>query len=117
VKYLADENIPLEAVQQLRAAGLDVASASELMAGSADLDVLELANREDRVIITFDKDFAELVFRGHRPAPSGVMLLRVRPRSRGSVAETLLLLLRSDRSWHGHFSVITDKRVRMVPLA
>lgn len=54
MKYLADENIPLEAVQRLRAAGLDLASASELLAGSADFDVLELASREGRGVITFD---------------------------------------------------------------
>jgi hypothetical protein len=38
--YLADENVPLQAIQALRAAGIDIAAISELMAGASDTDVM-----------------------------------------------------------------------------
>ncbi len=40
-----------------------------------DQDVLALAQREQRILITNDKDFGELVFREHHPH-AGVILFR-----------------------------------------
>ncbi len=116
MRYLADENVPLAAVERLRAEGIDVASVSELLAGGEDTEVLETANRAGRIVITFDKDFAELVFRAGRAA-AGVILLRIRPKSAEDVAAVLAGLLASDRIWEGHFSVVDDRRIRMVPLS
>jgi len=117
VRYLADENIPLAAVERLRAEGIEVASAAELLAGEEDVRILEEANRSGRTVITFDKDFAELVFRARREAAAGVILLRIRPRSADEIAEVLVGLLTSNRAWQGHFSVVDDRRIRMVPLS
>ena len=116
MRFLANENIPIEAVESLRRAGLDIVSVAETMPRTGDVDVLEVANREQRVVITFDKDFAELVFREHRNALAGVILLRIRPSSARVVADILTFLLKSDRPWWGHFSVVTEARIRMVPL-
>ncbi len=62
-KLLADENVPLKAVEILREKGVDVASVTELSPGLKDREVLDLAGREGRIIVTFDKDFGELVVR------------------------------------------------------
>jgi predicted nuclease of predicted toxin-antitoxin system len=117
VRYLADENIPLAAVERLRAEGIDIASVAKLLAGQTDARVLEEANRDGRIVITFDKDFAELVFRDGRDVVAGVILLRVRPRSASEIAATLASLLTSGRDWQGHFSVVDDRHIRMVPLS
>lgn len=51
-----------------------------------DEDILAFAVRDDRIVITNDKDFGELVFRDRRPH-RGVILLRLANRS-GRVGDT-----------------------------
>jgi predicted nuclease of predicted toxin-antitoxin system len=60
MRFLADENIPGDAVAELEAAGHDIISIRIAAPGSKDEDVLALAVRETRIILTFDKDFGEL---------------------------------------------------------
>jgi predicted nuclease of predicted toxin-antitoxin system len=64
MRLLADENIPLESVRALRDAGHDVYAASEGVRGEPDERHLARAIAEDRLIVTFDRDFGELVTRG-----------------------------------------------------
>ncbi|MEP6952013.1 MAG: DUF5615 family PIN-like protein, partial [Ginsengibacter sp.] len=42
----------------------------------SDLDIIQLANHEDAIIITMDKDFGELVFKKHS-SQKGILLLRL----------------------------------------
>ena len=44
--------------------------------GADDKDILRVANEEDRILITCDKDFGEAVFHGKR-SHKGVILLRL----------------------------------------
>jgi len=62
VHFLANENVPLAVVTSLRKDGHDVAWVREDAAGSTDDQVLGRAVKEGRVLLTFDKDFGELVF-------------------------------------------------------
>jgi predicted nuclease of predicted toxin-antitoxin system len=41
-----------------------------------DIQILDLANKEDAIIITMDKDFGELVFKNFLPH-KGILLLRL----------------------------------------
>ena len=59
-RFLANENIPFDAVRALREKGYDVLWTREDSPGSTDIEVLEAAQKQDRVLITFDKDFGEL---------------------------------------------------------
>ena len=77
MRVLADENILNQVVIRLRAAGYDVRWAQESDRGEADPNLLELATREGRMLITYDKDFGELVHRGGMSAPHGVILFRI----------------------------------------
>lgn len=82
--FLANENAPREAVLAARAAGFDVTWMVELQPGAGDEIVLALAQQEQRVLITFDKDFGELVFRHGaqvRPASFSSARVCVLPRS------------------------------------
>jgi len=56
-RLLADENIPRTVIVTLRGKGYDTVSVYELRPGMRDEDVVELAVKERRIIITFDKDF------------------------------------------------------------
>ncbi len=61
MRFLADENVSRYVVEQLRAAGFDVAAIGLTNPGASDTDVLATARREGRVLITEDRDFGELV--------------------------------------------------------
>ena len=77
MRLLADENIPGDAIAALRAAGHDVVWVRTDGPGSTDRDILARAQREDRIVLTFDKDFGELAWRARLPAACGVVLLRL----------------------------------------
>jgi len=62
VRVLADENVPKKAVEALRERGHDVLWVAEVAPGSKDEEVLALAIREGRILLTFDKDFGERAF-------------------------------------------------------
>ena len=113
---LANENFPGVAIAALRLRGHDVVWIREDSPGIDDRAVLSRATTEERILITFDKDFGELVFRLGLNAPSGVILFRIPPDSPSFVAQTAVTVLESRMDWAGHFSVIDENRVRMTPL-
>lgn len=116
VLLLANENFPAEAVNALRAQGHDVRWVRTDRPGSGDSEVLEWAQRENRLLITFDKDFGELAFRSKLPASSGVILFRITARSPSHVARAAVTALASRTDWAGHFAVVEDSRIRMTLL-
>jgi predicted nuclease of predicted toxin-antitoxin system len=116
MRLLANENIPLVAVQSLRAHGFNVLWIREMAPGSADEDVLALASEEERVLLTFDKDFGELAFRSGLPAKCGIVLFRIPMRSAEYLAQFIVNLMASRSDWSGQFSVVEVDRIRMKPL-
>ena len=114
VKLLADENIPLESIRLLKERGIDVASVIEHKTGMSDESVLELANSQKRILVTFDKDFGELVFR-HKRSSSGVVLLRFVPKSPQDVARSFDNLMSLNLDLENHFTVIEKDRIRTLP--
>lgn len=75
MRFLADESCDFAVVRALREAGHDVLAVAELDPGAEDLYVIERALREQRVLLTEDKDFGQLVFASRRPA-AGVVFIR-----------------------------------------
>jgi predicted nuclease of predicted toxin-antitoxin system len=77
MRFLANENFPLAAVDALRGASHNTAWVREEAPGSSDKAVLAWAVRDGRVLLTFDKDFGALVFRGGARSSRGVVLFRL----------------------------------------
>jgi predicted nuclease of predicted toxin-antitoxin system len=117
MKLLANENIPASAILALRDDGHDVLWARTDLPGAADRQLLDLAVQESRLLVTFDKDFGELVFRQGLSAPCGVILFRLDVRSPEWIAQFMASALAEPREWRGHFAVVEADRIRMVPLA
>ena len=68
MKFLANENVPLLSVKILEENGYDIISVGRDFAGYLDHEVMELAMKENRTIITFDRDYWELIFKkGYKP--------------------------------------------------
>ena len=113
IKLIADENLPDLTIALLRAAGYDVLSISETAPRSPDLEVLALAVREDRFVLTFDKsDFGELIYNRGLPSPPGLIMFRISdiPAEGHPYFIRDVVVSRSD--WHGYLWVIEETRVR-----
>ena len=114
MRLLADENIPAGMVGALRAAAHDVGWIREDARGISDQEVLGLASSQDRVLITADKDFGELAFRGTR-VTGGIVLIRARGTVEARTA-ALLAALGSRSDWSDLFAVVENDRVRITQL-
>jgi predicted nuclease of predicted toxin-antitoxin system len=116
MKLLADENLARDIVGWLRGNGHDVVYAAEIRPGATDVDWLNQAEREGRILLTSDKDFGELVFRDGLNS-HGVVLLRLED---FTVSEALVRL---QGVWSvieanpaGQLIVVTENKVRVRPL-
>ncbi len=116
MRFLANENFPGRAVTALVAAGHDVVWVRVAAPGMSDPDVLALAARDERILLTFDKDFGELARAAALPSTCGVVLFRTPMPEPDDVGQRLRDLVTSRDDWAGHFSVIEPGRIRMRPL-
>lgn len=63
MKLVADEGVDKPIVDHLRGLGYKVYYILEEQSGIPDVSVLELANKNEAILITLDTDIGELVFR------------------------------------------------------
>ena len=82
-----------------------------------DVEILALARGLDRILLTEDADFGDLIFRNRLPPPPGVLLLMTQliPKSN---RKTRLAQLASPAlaSAYGNFVVVGPTRCRFRPL-
>ena len=116
MKILADENMPRVVVEALRAKGHDVFWGRTDLQGAADDMILSRAQRDGRIVITFDKDFGELACRQGLPAQCGVVLFRVPITVPGRLSERIVSVLESRTDWNGVFAVVHAPHIRIRPL-
>ena len=113
MRLLADEGVDAAIVALLREDGHDVVYVAEPSPGIADEAVLELANGDERVLVTADKDFGELVYR-LRMVAYGVLLVRLlelaSPRKANAVLESVR---EHDAEMAGAFTVVSLGLVRI----
>lgn len=76
MKLLADEGVERYIVEYLREKGLDIKYIKDIKRGMEDEEVLSMAQNEERILITKDKDFGELVYY-HKKLHSGIILNRL----------------------------------------
>jgi predicted nuclease of predicted toxin-antitoxin system len=115
VRWLADECVGAGLVRRLRGAGHDVVYVPEFASGMTDAAVLRRACDGDRLLLTEDKDFGELV-RLHMPVP-GLVLLRVDPeRHLLKWVRLEYAVQRFGQRLFGRYVVIEEARFRSRPL-
>ncbi|MGK4003669.1 DUF5615 family PIN-like protein [Sorangium sp. So ce1036] len=109
-----DERTGPRVARWLRDQHHDVVSVYEDARGLDDADVLAMAVREDRILITNDTDFGERVFRARQPH-RGVVLLRLADeRSLSKVAALKRLLAHHAADLSGSFVVVGEASIRIV---
>ena len=111
MRLLADENVPRTTVEVLRYSGYDLLWIREHRRGMADEEIVRLSISEDRVILTFDKDFGELVYRLRMKNTPGVILVRIQDNQICS-KKLLELLKEYDGKLRGYFTVLMENRIR-----
>jgi predicted nuclease of predicted toxin-antitoxin system len=114
VRFLIDECLPPHLAILLRAAGHDCAHVYELgLGGQPDEQIMALADREDRILVSADTDFGELLANAPVLAPSVILLRRTDKRA-GSLAAVVLANLQpvADDLTAGALVVISDTRIR-----
>jgi len=116
LKFLVDVNIEKPIINFLIKKGFDIKCVVDIDKKMTDYSVYEIANTEQRVLITNDKDFGEIVFFQKRIS-SGIILLRIKG---GDASEKILLLEKLLDNHYGkiinHFVVITKEKFRFIPL-
>lgn len=109
---LADENIPIPSYIFLKQKRYDIKHVAFEQAGIKDREVISIAILEDRIIVTFDSDFGELVFRlGFRPV--GVIYFRWKDFLPAEPGEYLHQIIKENQiTLKGYFTVIDEDRIR-----
>lgn len=115
-RLLANENFPAPSVQRLRDKGYDVASVTEGGGRLTDPEVLAQAVTEQRWIVTFDRDYGELIFARGLAAPPAVILFRMRSYRPDTPGRFLAALFESGSEFEGHFVVVDEAGFRKRPL-
>ncbi|MEN8219620.1 MAG: DUF5615 family PIN-like protein [Pseudomonadota bacterium] len=114
--FLADENFPRKAVLALRNVGYDVKWVKTDAPGISDEEVMAWAYQEKRVLLTFDKDFGELVFHQGKTGSEGIILFRIPTHSPHEAAQLIVSTIKSRTDWQGRFSVVKKDYIRVRPL-
>jgi predicted nuclease of predicted toxin-antitoxin system len=113
MKLLTNENFPLKSVLFLREKGFDVKHIGTDFPGIKDSEVVNLAVKESRIIITFDKDYGTLIFKkGYRPK-CGVIFFKwtkFNPEAPGKVIDRLFTDKKLE--FENALTVIDDKNIR-----
>ncbi|MEX1255966.1 MAG: DUF5615 family PIN-like protein [Dehalococcoidia bacterium] len=113
MRFLLDESAEYRLAAFLKREGHDVtAIAHDYPAALADSDVLAIATSQQRIVITNDPDFGELVFR-HSQSHNGVILLRLPAGDTAAKIEALRKALASHAADLGHFLVVDRRGVRV----
>ena len=94
--------------------GHDVLSGVEIDPRAADEALLTLANQEQRVLVTEDKDFGELVFVRNLPHPCIIRFVDMQVVEKVAAMRELLEQ-HADAMHEGALIVVTRRRVRIRP--
>jgi predicted nuclease of predicted toxin-antitoxin system len=111
---VADEHIALSTINALRELGYGVTAVAATMPGAMDQVVLHHACSINAVLLTFDRDYGELIFRRGLPPPRSVLYLRTIPTSPIEMTDIIKGLLngRLAGDVSGYFVVWTRDGVR-----
>jgi predicted nuclease of predicted toxin-antitoxin system len=115
LKILTDVGVGKAVEEYLEQLGHDVLPVRELDPQMPDSYILDLAVQEQRLVITMDKGFGELVYQSSQPH-AGVLLLRLEDaRSDEKVVVVQEIFLQHTADLPNHFSVYQNGRLRIRP--
>lgn len=113
MKFLVDIGVSKAVEEWMREAGYDVLGVRDIDPKASDSEILSIAVSEQRIIITMDKDFGELVYHsGQKHA--GVLILRIEDARRSEKIQVVKYILSNyAHQLQGNFSVYQHGRLRI----
>lgn len=113
MRLLANENFPKASVIALRENGYNVLSIGEDNPSIQDHEVIAIAIEEERLILTFDRDYGELVFKKGLKPPQGIIYLRIESFTPAKPAEIIHQLVISKKfDFYRYLTVVDNNFVR-----
>lgn len=115
MKFKVDENLPVEAAEELRQAGYDAMTVGEQnLSGDTDSTISTICQHETRALVTLDVDFADI--RAYPPDQfPGLIVLRLKRQDKpyvlqviGRIIQTLPQEPLEQRLW-----IVEDTRIRI----
>jgi len=90
---------------------------AELAPAATDAEVMALALRDGRLLLTEDKDFGDLVFR-HGSRVPGIVLLRLDPAQHALKQRRLdaAIVRFGEAGLFGRYTIVEEARFRLRPL-
>jgi predicted nuclease of predicted toxin-antitoxin system len=115
VRFLADENLDFAVVRGLRAAVHEVRALAEETVRTVDVEVMEMASSEQRILLTEDKDFGWLAFVAGAGSV-GVILVRYPATARKALGAAVVeLVAEHGEALRTAFTVLQPGHVRITP--
>lgn len=114
LKFIVDECLGTLISNWLKQNNFDVISVIETMPGKKDTDILNIAFAQNRILITNDKDFGDIVFQKNYQH-CGIILLRLKNYSAENKIKVIKDLFDSNlNNLFGNFIVVTDINIKIV---
>ena len=113
-RFLTDENMSKSLVRELRDNGHNVKDIKEeKLFGAPDKEILNMAKAEDRIILTHDKDFSNILdfpLQSH----NGIILIRYKDLSPDNVINKFVPLLDTElkNKLKKHLVIIADNFIK-----
>ncbi len=115
MRFLVDENVSRSVMRWLRNQQYDVLDIESAgLPGASDDDILQTALAQDRIVVTYDKDFGHILTYPRRDH-GGVLLIRLRHPTPDNTCQALQRALPSIANirWRGQVVVIEETRIRI----
>jgi predicted nuclease of predicted toxin-antitoxin system len=97
MEFLANENFPFPSTEILRLKGYKVRSIFEENRGVSDEEVIQKAVEDNLIILTFDSDYGEILFRYKVEKPPSVVFFREKGQVPVHAGEWLISALENDK--------------------
>jgi predicted nuclease of predicted toxin-antitoxin system len=115
MKFKTDENLPTEAADLLRSAGHDAVTVGEQrLGGAVDSTLGAVCQREGRVLVTLDLDFADI--RAYPPSRyPGFVVLRLSRQDKAGVLRVIArtIPLFTGEAVAGRLWIVEERQVRI----
>jgi predicted nuclease of predicted toxin-antitoxin system len=115
IKFLLDECVESALAKWLRDKQFDVLYLNETAIRLKDPEILEMAFKEKRILVTCDKDFGDIVFL-NKKQHNGIILLRFKYTTALQLKINMFVKLLGEHQAEieGNFIIATETTVRIV---
>ncbi len=112
MQFLANENFPYPGIELLRQQGHIVISILEDAKSISDEEVIKIAVVKNLTILTFDKDYGEIIFRYSYQNPPSVIYFKAKGNSPLEAATVLLYQIEMGINFSDRFTIVDKENIR-----